>query len=1089
MRIAVLGSAEAWLDDGTHVSLGSAKQRAVAAALALDLAQTVSTDLLIDLIWSGGPPRAVSNTLQAYVARLRKSLEPERAPRAESTVLLSRPGGYSLVLPDGALDVIVFEQEVQAVHGQVAAHGVGHRVPDAERLRSRLGAALELWRGRPYDDLGDAAAVVPERSRLEDLHVVALEDRAALDLALGRHMTVAGELERLTSLHPLRERLWALRALALYRSGRQAEALDCLREVRVLLDEELGLEPGQELRDLQQAVLRQDPLLALAGRAARRRSAAPSWPLVGRDAELDALTRLLDQSGTSIAVLTGEPGIGKSRLAAELVARARHRGTRVLVGGCSQDEGAPPLWPWAAVLRGLGVDLPHETHAGDDPTSRFRAWEGIVHHVLAAASEQAVLLVLDDLHWADTSTLRVLRLLAETPGAAPLLIVVTWRDHPPPAGTLAEVAESLARRHALRLTLTGLTPDDVAPVVESVSGSRPTGAEATALQQRTDGNPFYLVEYSRLAREGVDLATLLAEQHPPAAVHDVVTRRVGSLPQATVAVLRLASVVGRDFDLATLAQADDVDEDDVLAALEPAIEAGLVREDGPDRARFAHTLVRDALYAGLSRARAARMHARVAATLTGRPGRESEVARHWLAAGRHGEAWRACLQAADAATLVFAYDEASTFLAAAVSSVVADGDAALEEEYDVRVAHARGLQRSGNWIELRASVHRLIGLSRRLEDLHRLAYVTTISAEGALWQTSHQGEVDRLVVEAQRESLERLPPGDSAERVRVMLSLVDEIYYVSSAADREALADEALAMARRIGDESLLLWACLTLCTSTWWSGNADKRMTVLEEARDLALVVGDPVSHSSALTLLACVTCELGRIEQLEAAVAAARSQAASLRHSYAELVLDALEIPFFAMRGEFDRVDAAINHIEELGQRLAIPMAGDTVAGCLAVKLLWQGEHQLLAQTLRSIAEASPLPVEPFVAALLCRAGQRDEALAYLAVHELDLEHDTWFSSILWALAAEVALHLEQPDVAAAVYTSLAPLAGRPASTGSAMALGPVDAWLAIAAAATGQADLAAAHAGDALALCDAWQIPLAADWFTALRAEYRF
>ena len=1081
---------DAWLDDGSHVDLGTAKQRAVFVALAMHAGRTVGADVLVDLVWGAQPPAAVSSALQAYVARLRRVLEPDRVPRAESAVLVSRPGGYALVLPDDGLDADVLAREVLAVRELVGARGLSEGIPGAEELRSRLDAALALWRGRPYDDLADAPAAAPERARLEDLHVVALEDRAALDLALGRHAIATSELERLTDLHPLRERLWALRALALYRSGRQADALGCLREVRELLGEELGLEPGEELRDLQQAILRQDPSLVVVGPEEHLEDrVGAGWPLVGRDDHLAALTALLGRPGTSFAVLTGEPGIGKSRLAGELAARARERGYRVLAGRCSQDEGAPPLWPWAAVLRDLGSELPYEAQTRDDATSRFRAWERIVRDVLVAAADQPTLVVLDDLHWADASTLRVLRLLTETTTAAQLLVLVAWRDRPPASGVLGEVAESIARRHAVRLPLTGLSTAAVAHVVESVSGAVPTDAEAAALQQRTDGNPFFLVEYSRLARDGGGFDDLLSEQHPPAALNDVLARRVETLPAATVSVLRLASVVGRDFDLATLARAAQQEEDAVLDALEPAIEAGLVREEGPDRTRFAHALVRDALYAGLSRARAGRMHTQIAVALAGRPTRVAEMARHWLAARRHGEAWRACLLAADAATLVFAYEEAETLLASAVSSVVADEGAGPEQEYDVLVAHARGLQRCGNWIELRASVHRLIELARRLGDLHRLAHVTTISIEGALWQTSQQGEVDLLVVEAQRECLDRLPSADSAERVRVMMSLVDEIYYVSSAAEREALAEEALAMARRLGDRRLLLWACLTMCTSTWRPGNAEQRMVVLGEARELALVVGDPLAYSSALTLSASATCELGRVEQLGPVVAAARSQAESLRHSYAELVLDALEVPFFAMRGEFDRVDAGISHLEELGQRLAIPMAGDTVAGCVAVKLLWQGEHRMLVETLRGIAGTSPLPVEPFVAALLCRAGQREEAAAYLAEHRLDLDHDTWFSSILWALSAEVALHLDHPEVAATAYTLLAPLAGRPASTGSAMALGPVDAWLAIAAAATGRLDLAATHAGDALTLCGAWQIPLVAEWFTRLRAEHGF
>ena len=175
--------------------------------------------------------------------------------------------------------------------------------------------------------------------------------------------------------------------------------------------------------------------------------------------------------------------------------------------------------------------------------------------MLDAAAERHLLVVLDDLHWADTSTLRVLRLLAETAGSGRLMVVATWRHEPPPTGQLAELAEMLARRHALRLELTGLSAVEAGEIVTSVAASTPTAVEADALRVRTDGNPFFLVEYARLARDGGDLTGLLEEEHPPAAVQDVLTRRLATLPDETAAALRVACVVGRYFDVPTLASA------------------------------------------------------------------------------------------------------------------------------------------------------------------------------------------------------------------------------------------------------------------------------------------------------------------------------------------------------------------------------------------------------------------------------------------------------------------------------------------------------------------------------------------------------
>ena len=437
-----------------------------------------------------------------------------------------------------------------------------------------------------------------------------------------------------------------------------------LRQVRELLADELGLEPGAELRALQTAVLRQDPSLEWTAapstvsdppvprqRATKGRSSGFAWPLVGRDDQLSALVGLLEQSEEHplFAVITGDPGIGKSRICAELAAVAAGEGVTVVVGRCSQDEGAPALYPWASVLRELGHDLPSSATTADaGSVSQFRAWESIARTVLDAAAEQHLLVVLDDLHWADTSTLRVLRLLAESAESGRLMVVATWRQAPPPTGQLAEVAEMLARRHALRLELSGLTSDEARDIVTSVAESTPTATEADDLRLRTDGNPFFLVEYARLAREGGDLQALLAEEHPPAAVQDVITRRLGSLPEDTARTLRVACVLGRNFDVPTLAQVLEADEDDVLDHLDPGLEAGLVREFGVDQFRFAHALVRDTAYASLSRSRRGRMHARVAEVLAGQPGRESEVARHWSAAGPQHAAkvWRSSVDAA-----------------------------------------------------------------------------------------------------------------------------------------------------------------------------------------------------------------------------------------------------------------------------------------------------------------------------------------------------------------------------------------------------------------------------------------------------------
>jgi DNA-binding SARP family transcriptional activator len=353
VRVGILGAAEARLD-GAAVDLGTRKQRALLAALAMHRGRPVPADTLVDLLWGETPPAAVTATLQGYVARLRRALEPDRPPRSPSEVLVTQQGGYALVLPDDALDAACFEATVAAAHERLGTVAAAESLPpdELQQLFDGLSSALGLWRGLPYTELEESPAAQAERSRLEELRATALEDRAVAGLALGRHAMVAGELEVLTATYPLRERLWGLRALALTRSGRQADALEVLRQVRELLAEELGLEPGAELRELQTAVLRQDPSLVWAApeaparhRPARTSGTAFAWPLVGRDDELGALMGLLERSEEQpvFAVLTGEPGIGKSRLCAERAAHAPSEGVTRGVGRCSQDQGAPPL--------------------------------------------------------------------------------------------------------------------------------------------------------------------------------------------------------------------------------------------------------------------------------------------------------------------------------------------------------------------------------------------------------------------------------------------------------------------------------------------------------------------------------------------------------------------------------------------------------------------------------------------------------------------------------------------------------------------------------------------------------------------------
>ena len=1178
MEVGVLGPAEVHRGE-VSVDLGTRKQRALLAALALSRGRPVSVDTIIDLLWDDAPPRGVSGTLQAYIAGLRRALEPDRPARAPASVLVTVSPGYALRVPDEALDVVRFERCISEVHqalGPISRLGAGVPMTREEltALARRLDGVLALWRGQPFGELDDAPAAVAERARLEELRLIAVEDRMITALTLGQHATAVPELESLTRAHPLRERLWGLRAVALVRSGRQAEALEVLRQVRDVLDEELGIEPGEGLRDLQGAVLRQDPILGWAppapptatptatptqaaggpagpdtgsaagappsghsgtttlpapaerngmrdGSALQDTSAArdasttrdaslgrdhsavrdPSsvrvpapWPMVGRDAQLAALTQLLETSGEgrpAFAALVGEPGIGKTRLATELLAAARARGATVLTGRCSQDDGAPPLWPWAAVLRGLGRDLPTGIGHDDDASGKFRTWEAIVAAVAQASQDTPVVVALDDLHWADASSLRVLRLLGESVEAARLLVLVSWRPHPEPTGALAEVAETLARRHALRLDLHGLSAAEAAEVVETVAHTRPSPAEADALRERTEGNPFFLVEYARLAAERGDVRMLLAEDHPPAAVHDVLVRRLERLPQTSVDILRTAAVVGRQFDLATLASAAGTHEDDVLDALEPAEEAGLVREDGIDRFVFAHALVRDTIYSGLSASRRARLHARVAEVLQRVPGRETERARHWLAAGPAyaARAWLAAVSAATVTKRLHAHEQSAELLCSALAVMGADPDATDRDRYDVLMQLVDAYRWLGRWTELVAAVEQAIDVGEALGDVELVSQAAMSPTIGALWQSGAHGQVHHKVVEALRRSLDRLPAEDSPLRCRTMLGLANELYYGSTFEERRALVDEALAMARRIDDDGLRLDACQIAFSALWCPRTSPERLDLVVEAIELAGQLGHERALVVSLTLRAVVEGELGLVEQMWASAAVARAMAEKLRLPYGLIVLDSLELPWLAMAGRFAECEERMARIQKLDAQMSLQQSADATAGALIALRLWQGRSAEIAPLLAALDDSSPLPVTSSRLVFLLRGGEEAQARELHASRPVELGQEDWFSMLNWCCAAEAALWLDDRDLAAAAYEKIAPFEGYSCAAGSGNAMGPVDVYLAQAAAAVGEAELAARHADRALELMEAWEIPLAAQWLRGQRDRFAF
>ncbi len=816
MDVRILGPLEVYDGDGP-VAIGGAKPRGLLAALVLNANKVVSTDRLIDTLWGERPPETAAKALQVHVSQLRKALG------ADS--IRTRSPGYVLELGQGDLDVHRFE----GLHER--ARDVLDN--DASEARRLLIEALALWRGAPLADVAYEPFAQGEIARLEELRLAAIEDRIEADLALGND--VVGELDALVAEHPLRERLRGQHMLALYRAGRQAEALEAYHDARRALTEELGIEPGRELQRLQRAILEQATELD-------ERPAAPvaDAGFVGRDAELGELTAALGDAlaGRGRLVLVGgEAGIGKSRLAEELARRAQSRGARVLVGRCWEAGGAPAYWPWVQVLRacvrgadpavlrtrlGHGAadvaalvpelrevlpDLP-DAPAPESEGARFRLLEAAANFLSAAAAAEPLVLVVDDLHVADAPSLVFLRFLTGRLGDAPILVVGCYRDtevRPDLADALSELGREPVTR---RLGLSGLSGVDTARLLESALGDAPTEDLAEHVQAETQGNPLFATEIGRLvAAEGQPAGGGLPI---PEGVRDVIRRRLERESKRCREVLALASVMGRDFDADVIGQVGELGEDELLGALDEAAAARLVTgaPGAGGRLRFSHILVRDALYEDLLPPRRARLHGAIAAGLEAFHAANlepyvAELAHHYLAAGRAGaaKAIEFARRAGDRAARQYAYEEAARHYADALDVMEATGSADADARCELLLSHGAALSRGGSARAAKKSLDRAAALAEEIGRPDQLARAAVEYGGRFAWA---RASTDPALVPLIERALRAVGEEDSAERARLLTRLAAALRDEPARARRVRLVEEALAIAERLGDEATL---------------------------------------------------------------------------------------------------------------------------------------------------------------------------------------------------------------------------------------------------------------------------------------------
>jgi DNA-binding SARP family transcriptional activator len=1057
VRFGVLGPLEVTATDGRPVDVGGAKPRALLTLLLAEAGRVVGIDRIVSTLWGDDPPPTVTGTLQAYVSHLRRVLEPDRGPREAPTVLLTRPPGYLLQVDTADLDLLRFAELVES----------GDRaVGDGEPARgiALLDESLGLWRGEPLAELGDLPSAATDRLGLVELHVRARERRCDALLAVGRPEAAIGDLQHLVAEHPLRERLWARLVTTLYAADRQAEALDTLRRCAELLRDELGIDPGPELRDLEQAVLRQDPrLLERLPRpvlpAVPPPAAVPSFTpgaelLVGRQPELARLQAVAERvSGgrAAVVVVEGEAGIGKTRLAEAAAQAARAAGWAVAWSRCADDRGAPVLWPWTQVLEQLGEDelTPVPSGPDDDPdAARFRLFQDLRDRLRSATAASPALVVLDDLQGADTTSVQLLGLLARHLPQAPLLLVVTARTVGEP---LPEVVSDCLTRmvrepSASGLRLSGLDPDDVATLLAAQLGSPGTRSLATTVHDRTGGNPFFVVELSRWMAAAHD--PHLDHVPVPPSVGAVLRTRLGQLPAGTREILELCAVAGREVGL-DLLEAALAPAEDALSALDSAVAVGLVVEGSrPWTWRFTHALVQEVLVGDLPAMRRAQLHARVGEALERRVASTTDdalverLAHHFVAALPVTGAAPARMYstaAARAARTRLAHGEAAVHSRRALDLVDPAGPDAARTRHDLLTTLGNDLLRSGSRTEAREVLAQAITVARQLDDRACLAQAAAVWGSVTVWNWRPHGVVDDDMVAL---LLDLLADGTTEDRTRAQLLGTLGVELAFSPGDRGVqAAREAIEIARRLDDPELLGRTLNNFCLAVWGRpGAAEVRLAATDEALAMAGAGLPRWTDFVARLHRAAIRLHLADLAGFEADHAEARRLAVSLSgpEVRSHVLWQAGGLAW--LRGYAGRAEELTTEAYELYRRVT-PHARHAYAAHQFT--LRRADHRLgeaIPLLVETGDEGSPLLQEMAVLAA-AESGDLVEARRLRARWGRTSVRD-WASDVAVLLQAESALQLDDEPQWATAVESLLPFRGRQAVLGTpALSLGAYD------------------------------------------------
>ena len=649
---------------------------------------------------------------------------------------------------------------------------------------------------------------------------------------------------------------------------------------------------------------------------------------VGRDHELERLRSLWKETVAGerrVALLGGEPGVGKTRLAAELAEEVHGQGAMILAGRCDEDLGVP-YQPFVEALRhylahvarpclgrhggelarlvpdlaAVAPGLP-EPLRSDPETERYRLFDALSSWLADASAERPVLLILDDLQWAAKPTLLLLRHVLRSADPARLLVVGTYRDtdigrgHP-----LTELLADLRRGGgAERVPVTGLDAPGVAAFLEAAAGHGldEEGEDlARAVWTETEGNPFFVAEVLRhLSESGVVerrggrwevAAGTLEELGIPEGVRDVVGRRLSRLSEAANRVLTVAAVVGLEFEPAVVAPAGGLAEDDVLAALEEAVGARLVVEvpaGTAPRNRFSHALVRATLYDELSAGRRVALHRKVAEAIEAVYARRLDdhlpaLAHHWARASapaaEAAQAVHYATRAGDQALALLAHDEAASYYASALELLDASAaPAEAPERLELMIALGEAQRRAGD-ASYRDTLLRAARLAEARGDTTALARAALANNRDAIY--SAMGVVDTERVAVLESALRGVTPEDSPTRARLLAILAIELFWSDDLDRRIDLSDQAAAMARRLDDPSTLTLVLTARCAAIMGPGTRQERLATTEELLAAAGRLGDPAATSMAWAVRARTVLETGNLTEAEQATSVSLELAA---------------------------------------------------------------------------------------------------------------------------------------------------------------------------------------------------------------------